>query len=249
MSQISFASIVRTMPSPEQYERTTGFVQMRLPEFLNDSARIPIAPGAGSMSTAEAFWLYWLVRELEPTRIIDSGSANGWGAHLLSLAAPDARIHCFDPYREPDSLHGAATYECTDWTSSRLDWKGADTLALFDDHANQGLRARQAYQRGVRNALFHDVYPTLTKSLVSLRFTNLIGVATSSHTFEPLWHIDEVFRNTTSNPQLFRWLTWVELNEHRPIAPRSALLHLRQRVSLRNPGAAPASRKNWRARG
>jgi hypothetical protein len=242
--------LLERMPSPSQADEVTAFVRASLPRFVDALAQMPLPPGAGSMSTAEAFWTFCLARELKPAKIIDSGSATGWSAHLMALAVPSARIACYDPYCEPDSLPANATFAATDWYKARNDRTTVGpTLALFDDHVNQGLRARQARRSGITDALFHDVYPVLNKSLVSVRFVDLVGIAESCHTFEPLWHVDPIFRDLTISSQLYRWLTWVRLDHGKSIGRRLSLTSVQQRRRARNPLAKESSRRNWRARG
>jgi hypothetical protein len=242
----TIADLVELMPSPEQAARQHRYVARHLPGFLVASAGFPIAADAGSISLAEAFWLHRVASELRPSTIVDSGSATGWTAFVLASGAPAARILCFDPYRTPDDLPPTAEYRSGDWTKSSS--LPADTLAFFDDHVNQRLRIIQARRAGLTNVIFHDVYPTLTHSTVSLRFADLLGMASASHTFDPLWDVDPVFRDASVNPQRYRWLTWVQLSRSRLPVALAQMAAAGQRYRRRNPGASERSRANWRAR-
>lgn len=244
----SLAELLGRMPSPETAERVDAYVREHLPGFVTVLREIPIPPGPGSMSTAEAFWLHRLIADLRPMTIVDSGSATGWSAWVMAAAAPSARVLCFDPYRDPDRLPDGAEFARSDWTSVAAD-VGRDTLALFDDHVNQRRRVLQAQRAGLVNVVFHDVYRQLTKSTVSLAFVNLLGRAEFLHTFEPLWQADPIFRDTSENPQMYRYLTWLRLAPHPGgrLGPRWTAA--RQRLADRNPTADERSRMNWRARG
>jgi len=200
------------------------------------------------MSTAEAFWLFRLVAELRPSTIIDSGSATGWSAWIMAAGAPDARILCFDPYRAPDCLPKRAEFSTSDWTKVARE-VGPEAFALFDDHVNQRRRVLQAQRAGLVDVVFHDVYRQLTKSTVSLAYVDLVGRADLVHTFEPLWFVDPMFRDTSANPQMYRYLTWLQLAPHPGGRIRPRLRAVRQRHAYRNPLADPRSRLNWRARG
>lgn len=240
--------LVVLMPSPDTAERCQRYVREHLPSFKEILRDLPVPPGPGSMSTAEAFWLFRLVAELRPSTIIDSGSATGWSAWIMAAGAPSARILCFDPYRTPDHLPQSAEFFSSDWTTlSRA--ADPESFALFDDHVNQRRRVLQAQRAGLINVVFHDVYRQLTKSTVSLAFVDLIGRADFIHTFEPLWFVDPIFRDTSANPQMYRYLTWLQLSPHPGMRMRARWIAATQRRAYRNPLANQKSRLNWRARG
>lgn len=244
----SLPELARLMPSPAGAELWQRYVHRHLPEFKELLRRIPLPPGPGSMSTAEAFWLYRLVAELRPSTIIDSGSATGWSAWVMAAGAPRSRVLCFDPYRAPDLLPDNAEFFKTDWTKVVRE-AGPDALALFDDHVNQGRRVVQGQKAGLVNVVFHDVYRQLTKSTVSLAFVDLIGRADSIHTFEPLWEADPIFRDTSDNPQMYRYLTWLQLSQNPRGWLRARWIAGAQRRAFRNPMADERSRLNWKSRG
>lgn len=240
--------LVTLMPSPDVANRWRTYIERHLKSFAQAIRGLPIVPGPGSMSTAEAFWLYRLVTELQPPVIIDSGSATGWSAFIMAAAALDARIHCCDPYRQPAALPRKAEYHDRDWTKARIDIPPG-TFVLFDDHVNQRRRALQARRAGITDVVFHDVYRVPTKSTISVAFADLVGLAHRFHTFEPLWFIDPMFVDTSTNQQMYRWLTWLQLVPYPGLRPWPRLRAAAQRRFLRNPAADEQSRRNWRARG
>lgn len=239
--------LVGLMPSPSTASRWRTYIQLHLRTFAEMLRKLPLAPGSGSLSTAEAFWLFRLVTELQPHTIIDSGSATGWSAFILAAAAPAAQIHCFDPYRRPALLPSSAEFHGRDWTRCHLGLR-AGAFGLFDDHVNQRRRVIEARRAGLTDVVFHDVYRVLTKSTVSLTFVDLIGLVEQSHTFEPLWSIDPIFTDTSVNPQMYRWLTWLRLAPRRDRDLWARLRSSAQRRLARNPGADERSRLNWKAR-
>lgn len=240
--------LVTWMPSPDVAHRWRAYIDRHLESFARAIGGLPIAPGPGSISTAEAFWLFRLVTELQPPVIVDSGSATGWSAFVMAAAAHNARIHCCDPYRRPLALPQAAQYHDRDWTKARIDTPDG-TFVLFDDHVNQRRRALQAQRAGITDVVFHDVYRVQTKSTISVAFADLVGLADRFHTFEPLWFIDPMFVDTTTNQQMYRWLTWLQLAPHPGLHVRPRLRSAARRRFLRNPAADKQSRRNWRARG
>jgi predicted O-methyltransferase YrrM len=244
----SLRELVIPMPSPEVARHWRAYVERHLESFTQAMCRLPIPPGPGSMSTAEAFWLFRLVTELRPPVIVDSGSATGWSAFVMAAAAPDAHIHCCDPYRQPVALPYAAEYHNRDWTKTRIVLPSG-TFVLFDDHVNQRRRAMQAQKAGITDVVFHDVYQVRTKSTVSVAFVDLVGLAERCHTFDPLWFLDPIFIDTSTNQQMYRWLTWLQLAPRPSLRPGPRLRASAQRRFLRNPAADEQSRLNWRARG
>ena len=235
--------LVEMMPCPGTHAAWQSYVSQHLPAFKDILAQIPITPGRGSVAVAEAFWLWRLVSDLRPSAIVESGSANGWSSFLLAAGAPTVPVLCFDPYRKPDALPTNAQHISADWTS-RAVWPPR-TLVFFDDHCNQRIRLAQARKAGVAHAVFHDVYPVLERSLVSLRFSDLIGLADSIYTFDPLWDTDPIFTDTTCNAQMYRWMSWARVAQPSRMSVRRGLVELRARRRLRNPFAAPAARRNW----
>lgn len=235
------------MPSPTTAMRWRDYVETHIDEFRDVMHGIPLPPGSGSFSTAEAFWLFRLVAELAPKTVVDSGSATGWSAFVIAAAAPRALIHCFDPYSRPTLLPLSAEYHDCDWSAGGLDLP-PNTVALFDDHVNQRRRVLQARRAGIRDVVFHDVYRVLTKSTVSLAFSDIIGLAERTHTFDPLWFVDPMFTDTATNAQRYRWLTWVQLTPHRRLDSWRRARFVAQRHLARNPDADERSRLNWRAR-
>lgn len=244
----SLRELVALMPSPVVARRWQAYAEMHLGSFACAMRGLPIPPGPGSMSTAEAFWLFRLVTELRPSIIVDSGSATGWSAFVMAAAAPGARIHCCDPFRQPEALPPTAEYHYRDWTKARINLS-ADTFVLFDDHVNQRRRALQAQRAGITDVVFHDVYRVATKSTMSLAFLDLVALAERCHTFEPLWFVDPMFMDTSANQQMYRWLTWLQLAPPPGLRPWPRLFAAAQRRFLRNPAADAQSRLNWRKRG
>lgn len=247
MSVNNLVALVSYTPSPAVAARWRDYVTSNLPGFQKALNGIPLAPGSGSMSTAEAFWLFRLLSELQPSCVVDSGSATGWSAFVAASAVPEAEIYLFDPYRRPTLMPPNARYTAKDWTSYGHHFP-TDTVALFDDHVNQRRRVLQARRAGLTNVLFHDVYRDLTKSTVSLTFADLIGLVERSHTFEPLWYADPMFTDTSTNPQMYRWLTWLRLTPHVGFDPHHLARVVAQRHRLRNPSATAQAQQNWRAR-
>ena len=86
------------------------------------------------------------------------------------------------------------------------------------------------------------------KGTISLALTDLIGLVERCHTFEPLWFVDPMFMDTEQNPQMYRWLTWLQLTPSPGVSLWPLVRRVAQRRLLRNPAADARARLNWRAR-
>jgi len=242
----TLSELVALMPSPAVAHQWRNYVAQHVRPFSDVLRSLP-QPGPGSISTAEAFWLFRLVAELQPSVVVDSGSATGWSAFVMAAAAPEAVVHCFDPYCCPESLPRSAIYHDRDWTRVRLDLP-AGAIAFFDDHVNQRRRALQSQRAGITHVVFHDVYRVKTKSTISVAFADLVGLAEICHVFEPLWFDNPIFMDTSQNTQMYRWLTWLQLASPPGLRLGPRLRAVAERRLLRNPSADESSRLNWWAR-
>lgn len=206
--------IITTLQEPHLTIALEAFVEAMLPEFKAVLAAHPLKePHDGRCSVAEAFWLYWLVKTLEPRVVIESGTSEGYSLWFLKRAAPeDTRVIGFDPYHEPDIPLDDIEFYKHDWMCKNLDdVPGLETLIFFDDHFNQQIRVEQCVWRGVRHAVFHDNYLTAGQGHLPLRYASLHGLVKRQHIFSNL-RCDEVFTSYDTNQQFYRWLTYVEVD-------------------------------------
>lgn len=211
-------NIITTQQDPQLAEALDQFVSELLPEFKAVLFEHPLkAPSVGCISVSEAFWLYTLIRSLQPEVIIESGTFEGYSLYFCHRAAPPhARIISFDPFKEPKLRLSTVEYCRTDWTKYHWDsLLNKKTLIFFDDHLHQGKRLQQASQRHIRHILFHDNYLTPVQSHVPIRYCNLLTLAKHCYIFERL-HSDPIFRDMSINPQAYRWLTYIELEDELP---------------------------------
>ncbi|HEY3498487.1 MAG TPA: hypothetical protein VGK73_27540 [Polyangiaceae bacterium] len=131
-----------------------------IPEFLELHARRPIAHNEGGMRAPHLFAAWFMVKNLRPTHIVESGVFKGQGTWLLEHAAPEAELFCIDPnpstitYRSPRATYSTADFGTRDWNLPR-----ETTLLFFDDHQNALERVRQAHALGFSELIFEDNYP------------------------------------------------------------------------------------------
>jgi hypothetical protein len=211
--------IITTKQDPELIAALEQVVAELLPEFKRVVGEHPLrTPSRGCVSITEAFWLYALTRSLKPRVIIESGTFEGYSIFFLWSAAPsDARVISFDPFTKPKFRLPGVEYYAMDWTEHN--WSslpGDQTLIFFDDHLHQGRRLWQAYRQDIRHLVFHDNYVTPVQSHIPIRYVNLLGLVKHYYIFDRL-RSDPIFCDTSANPQAYRWLTYVELEDRIPI--------------------------------
>lgn len=191
-------------------------------------------PSPGCISVTEAFWLYYLVKSIQPKVIIESGTFEGYSLYFFRCAAPHAKIFSFDPFVSPKVTLDGVKYIACDWMQYNFNnLPGKHTIVFFDDHLNHGRRLNQALRHEIRHLLFHDNYGTPFQSHVPIRYCNLLGLARHYYIFDRL-RCDPIFVSTDHNPQAFRWLTYIEL-ETELSALRRLFRPLRYNIHLKNP--------------
>jgi hypothetical protein len=120
----------------------------------------PVPDNKGGSLFDSCLWLYVIAHLRGAGLIVESGTFKGQATWLLRRACPLAEIHSFDP--EPQIAHREETvhYHAADWIDVDLTARapGSD-FVFFDDHVNQALRVRQAYERGFRFLVFDDNFP------------------------------------------------------------------------------------------
>lgn len=150
---------------------TDDKIKDSLKEFKSIYERRPIKDNDGGMKAPHAFAAWFMLRELQPTTIVESGVWRGQGTWLLEQAVPNASLICLDIdfsklyYRSP-----RATYVQQDF--ALIDFEGIDkssTVLFFDDHQDQLLRLWQMKWKGIDTAIFEDNYPVKQGDCYSLR--------------------------------------------------------------------------------
>ena len=151
------------------------FLKAELPKFSTVFANRPSFSGAGNRYNEggtgffHAFYLWALVRWLQPLHIMESGAFNGMGTWVLRQAAPTAQIIVITPeipslYRDNrhDSRYFAGAKHFIDFTYIDWDCLKVDkerTLLFFDDHQAGYRRMLEASARGFKHLAFDDNYP------------------------------------------------------------------------------------------
>jgi hypothetical protein len=161
-----------------------ALIDSSLPEFLNiDSMRKsideflsiykerPIKDNGGGMGINHSWALWYIVRNLEPKIVVESGVWKGHSTWLIENAYPEAKIYCFDiNFANLEFISTNATYIENDFTS--FDWSNLDKengLCFFDDHQNALERMKSARWFGFKNIIIEDNWPVNEGDCYSIR--------------------------------------------------------------------------------
>lgn len=136
-----------------------------LPKFLKVYKRRPFKNNKYGMKLDHSFALYYILRQIQPTTVIESGALNGHGTWVIRNALPEARIISIDPKRPKirmDGVHylngdGFMDYADIDWDELEVDPK--NTLVFLDDHHDNLKRMFTHNYRGFQHFIIEDNYP------------------------------------------------------------------------------------------
>jgi len=143
-----------------------------IPEFLRLYQSRPIEDNEGGMRSPHMFATWFMLRELKPEIVIESGVWRGQGTWLIESTLPDSQLFCIDPYpKERTYTSKNATYYKDDF--SLMDWSHIDdkenALLFFDDHQNALERIRDGGEIGFKKFIFEDNYPAYQGGCYSLK--------------------------------------------------------------------------------
>jgi len=102
-------------------------------------------------------WLFLLARTLQPKTVVESGVYYGSSLFTLRTAVPQAKMFAFDiGFAKLISRLEGIDYREHDWGTDDVRAEGLSDLCFFDDHINNCMRVRQAYERGFRHVVMDD---------------------------------------------------------------------------------------------
>jgi hypothetical protein len=117
-----------------------------------------------------AFALYWFLRQLTPTLVLEVGVWKGFSTWIIEQAVPEAAVLSFDPiflfdrylksrrvgkrYRSPRVTYSAQDFSCAPIAEAVAGH--AQPVVFFDDHQNKLPRLLQCRAAGIKHAIFDD---------------------------------------------------------------------------------------------
>ena len=132
-----------------------------LGEFKELYSRRPILDNSGGMKSPHMFPAWYIIKQLKPKVLIESGVWKGLGTWFFEHASPDTKIVSIDPapefrvYTSPNAQYQQEDFLDTDWSDLPKD----DTLVFFDDHQNCMPRLKKCLELGLKRVIIEDNYP------------------------------------------------------------------------------------------
>ncbi|NBW57291.1 hypothetical protein EBR43_05815 [bacterium] len=132
-----------------------------LDEFYHLYKHRPIHDNEGGMKSPHMFFLWCLLKKLQPEAIIESGVYKGQGTWLIEQACPGAKLLCIDPgpwkrvYTSPKAVYTEHDFFALDLSNLQ----GRDVLVFFDDHQDALQRIRKCNALGFKKIVIEDNYP------------------------------------------------------------------------------------------
>jgi len=154
-----------------------------LDDFLQNIYFEEIKNNHGGMKINDMFSLYFLLKKLNPTIIIESGIWRGYSTKLIRKTLGEhAKIICLDPldiYNEgfkdknSNTIYFTGDYfidfEKLNLTDINITNDSNKILCVFDDHQNSAQRLLQCINKGIKHVFFNDNYPLNAGSHYSIQ--------------------------------------------------------------------------------
>jgi len=120
----------------------------------------PVKGNFGGTHSPHLFYLWYMLKKLQPSVVIESGIWRGQSTWLIEQAVPDAVIHSFDIRHDLIEYHGKnVNYYNHDVTQCEVEDWPEDTFAFWDDHVDPVRRLDWCADSGIHHMIFDDNYP------------------------------------------------------------------------------------------
>lgn len=149
-------------------------MRSEVPKFVRLYKRRPIKSNTRGMRLQHSFALYYILRQLQPTTVIESGVRNGHSTWIIRQALPHARIISLDPKRPWKRLPRVNYFVGDEFVDfGDVAWRelGVDperTLVFLDDHQDAFKRMFKQNRIGFRHFITEDNYDYLRGDAQSL---------------------------------------------------------------------------------
>lgn len=140
---------------------TNDELLMCLDEFNSLYNERIIKDNNGGMKSPHMFNAWFIVKNLKPKYIVESGVWKGLGTWFFEKASPNSQIISIDPspnfriYTSPKVKYQTTDFLKTDWSFLPKE----DTFLFFDDHQNFFQRLKYAHSLGFKKIVTEDNYP------------------------------------------------------------------------------------------
>jgi len=129
-----------------------------LQEFYELYQRRPIQDNTGGMKSAHLFGTWYMMKQLNPEFIIESGVFKGQGSWILRQACPEASMVHIDPVNRAEYWDESGLYITTDFLVN--EWHPQENIVVFfDDHQDCIPRMKRCQELGFKRMIFEDNYP------------------------------------------------------------------------------------------
>jgi len=162
----------------------------------------PIKTNTFGMRSVSMFWVYYIVKTINPDLIVESGIYKGQSTWLLEQAAPNAKIISIDPkLNSREYISPKVCYYTRDFSQINFgDISNLVALCFFDDHQNALSRVKQAYEKGFEHLIFDDNYPIGWGDHLSLEHCKANGKFSEIEPIISLYKIfPQIFGNTVTD--------------------------------------------------
>jgi len=170
-------------------------IREAIPQFMEVYETRPLrGTNRGGMMLPHLFATWYMIRQLAPKTVVESGVFKGLGTWLIEQVCDN--VHSIDiKLSQREYISRNVKYYDTDFTT--LDFP-KDAVIFFDDHQNALDRVRFCKKRGYKHLIFEDNYPVGHGNCISLKQNRLFRYRYLKEyvEFPPVFRLKETRWNT-----------------------------------------------------
>jgi len=154
------------------FDWTNHKITKYLDEFIELYKQRPIKDNSGGMKFPHMFGLFFLLKNLKPDFVVESGIYKGQSTWLIEKTLPGVDILSLDPnlnQRKYISKSSKTKYSSLDFTEQDFSNISKNALVFFDDHQNFYERLAYCHFFGFKNIIQEDNYPALQGDTYSFK--------------------------------------------------------------------------------